>query len=72
MILFNPRVVVAIGTEVLLGFTLGYIMAKMAKYVLAFIALLTVRCSSKHTESWWKHRRPPIRAQEINTTNSIN
>lgn len=40
--LSNPRVAVAIGIEVILGAALGYLMAKMAKYILAFIALLVV------------------------------
>ena len=42
MVMSNPKVAIAIGVEVLLGAGLGYIMAKMAKYVLAFIALLVV------------------------------
>lgn len=40
--LSNPRVAIAIGIEVVLGAALGYLMAKMAKYILAFIALLVV------------------------------
>lgn len=40
--LSNPRVAVAIGVEVLLSAGLGYLMAKMAKYILAFIALLVI------------------------------
>lgn len=40
--LSNPQVVVAIVIQVVLGIGLGYIMAKMAKYILAFIALLVV------------------------------
>jgi len=38
----NPNVAIAIGIEIILGAGLGYIMAKMAKYILAFIALLIV------------------------------
>jgi len=38
----NPSVAIAIGIEIILGAGLGYIMAKMAKYILAFIALLIV------------------------------
>ncbi len=40
--LSNPRVAVAIVVEVALGAALGYIMAKMAKYIFAFIALLVI------------------------------
>lgn len=38
----NPKVLVSIVIQVVLGIALGYLMAKMAKYVLAFIALLIV------------------------------
>ena len=40
--LSNPKVAVAIVVEVMLGAALGYIMAKMAKYIFAFIALLVI------------------------------
>lgn len=42
VVMSNPKIAIAIGIEVILGAGLGYIMAKMAKYVLAFIALLIV------------------------------
>ncbi len=42
MALSNPRVAIAIAVEVVLGAALGYIMAKMAKYIFAFIALLVI------------------------------
>ena len=38
----NPKVLVSVVIQVVLGIALGYLMAKMAKYVLAFIALLIV------------------------------
>ncbi len=41
-ILSSSRVVIAIGVEVLLSAALGYVMAKMVRYILAFIALLVI------------------------------
>ena len=40
--LSNPGVVATISVEVLLGAGLGYVMARMAKYIFAFIALLVI------------------------------
>ena len=39
-ILSNPSIAVVTGIELLLGIGIGYIVAKIAKYVLALIALL--------------------------------
>ncbi len=41
-ILSSPRVAIAIGVEILLSAVLGYVMARMARYILAFIALLVI------------------------------
>ena len=38
----NPKVSVAIGVQVLMGLLLGYIMAKVFKYILAFIVVLII------------------------------
>ena len=41
-LLGNPVVLVSIAVQFCLGVALGYIMAKMARYLLAFIGLLIV------------------------------
>ena len=38
----NPKLLLAVLIQVGLGFGLGYVMAKMAKYVLAFIGILII------------------------------
>lgn len=38
----NPKVAVAIGVQVFMGLLLGYIMAKVFKYIIAFIVVLIV------------------------------
>ncbi|NPA99041.1 MAG: hypothetical protein GXO43_06640 [Crenarchaeota archaeon] len=40
--LTNPQVAIAIIIEIIMGIALGYIMAKMAKYIIAFIAILII------------------------------
>ncbi len=40
--LSNPKVATAIGIQLIMGMLLGYIMAKVFKYILAFIAVLIV------------------------------
>lgn len=40
--LSNPKVAAAIGIQLIMGMLLGYIMAKVFKYILAFIAVLIV------------------------------
>ena len=42
MALSNPKVAIAIVVEIVLGAALGYVMARMARYILAFIALLVI------------------------------
>ncbi len=38
----NPKVAVAVAVQVVMGFALGYYMAKIAKYLLALIAVLAI------------------------------
>ncbi len=40
--LSNPQVAIAIIIEIIMGVALGYVMAKMAKYIVAFIAILII------------------------------
>ncbi len=40
--LSNPKVAAAIGIQLIMGMLLGYIMAKVFKYIIAFIAVLIV------------------------------
>ncbi len=40
--LSNPQVAVAIIIEIIMGIALGYVMAKMAKYIIAFIVILII------------------------------
>ncbi len=40
--LSNPNVAIAIIIEIAMGVALGYVMAKMAKYIVAFIAILII------------------------------
>lgn len=40
--LSNPKVAAAIGIQLIMGMLLGYILAKVFKYILAFIAVLIV------------------------------
>jgi len=42
MALSNPKVAIAIVVEIVLGVAPGYVMARMARYLLAFIALLII------------------------------
>lgn len=40
--LSNPQVAIAIVIEIIMGIALGYVMAKMAKYIVAFIVILII------------------------------
>ncbi len=40
--LSNPQVAIAIIIEIIMGIALGYVMAKMAKYIIAFIVILII------------------------------
>ncbi len=40
--LSNPHVAIAIIIEIIMGIALGYVMAKMAKYIIAFIVILII------------------------------
>ncbi len=40
--LTNPQVAIAIIIEIIMGIALGYVMAKMAKYIIAFIVILII------------------------------
>lgn len=41
-VMSNPNLTLAILIQILLGFALGYIMIKMAKYIIAFIGILII------------------------------
>jgi len=40
--LSHPQVAIAIIIEIAMGIALGYVMSKMAKYIIAFIAILII------------------------------
>lgn len=42
LITTNPKLAIAVIVQIIMGLALGYIMAKVAKYVLAFIGVLVV------------------------------
>ena len=42
ILMSNPKVLIAMGIQLLMGFGLGYFLSKVIKYIIAFIGVLVV------------------------------